>query len=122
MNTPRQELEARVALAVIAGYVPGRTPAGPYVRRCPDPRYGDFQTNFPLVWAKKANLSPRDVAAQMIEVIEWQDICETPEIAGPGFINFRLRPDWLAAQVKARMGDARLGMPLVEKPETVVID
>jgi arginyl-tRNA synthetase len=122
MNTPRQELEARVAQAVGKFSPPGRIPAGPYVRPCPDPRHGDFQTNFPLVWAKEAKLPPRDVAAQLIAAIEWQDVTETPEIAGPGFINFRLKSDWLAAQVGARLGDARLGVPLVEKPEIVVVD
>jgi arginyl-tRNA synthetase len=120
MKTPRQEMEARVARAVGRLFAPA--PPAPYVRPCPDPRHGDFQTNIALVQAKEAKQPPRDVAAKLIEAIEWQDISETPEIAGPGFINFRLKPDWLAAQVKARMGDARLGLPRVEKPETVVID
>jgi arginyl-tRNA synthetase len=120
MNTPRQELEARVARAVGRLFSP--VPAAPYVRPCPDPRHGDFQTNVALVQAKEAKQPPREVAAQLIDAIEWQDIAETPEIAGPGFINFRLKPDWLAAQVAARWSDGRLGLPLVEKPETVVID
>jgi arginyl-tRNA synthetase len=119
MNTPRKELEARVARAVAKL---GWTVAGPYVRPCPDPRHGDFQTNVALVQAKEMKSPPRDVAAQLVEVIEWREIAETPEIAGPGFLNFRLKPDWLAAQIKARVSDVRLGLPLVNKPETVVID
>src|ERR1700734_3767250 len=119
MNTPRQELEARVARTVAQL---GWTATAPYVRPCPDPRHGDFQTNVALVQAKEAKQPPRDVATQLMGAIEWQDMAETPEIAGPGFLNFRLKPAWLAAQVKARLGDARLGLPLVEKPETVVID
>jgi arginyl-tRNA synthetase len=119
MNTPRQEMEARVARAVAQL---GWSVMAPYVRPCPDARHGDFQTNVALVQAKEAKQPPRNAAAELLAAIAWQDVCETPEIAGPGFINFRLKPDWLAAQVKRRVGDARLGLSLVEKPETVVID
>jgi arginyl-tRNA synthetase len=120
MNTPRQELEARVARAVEQLFSP--PPPAPYVRPCPDPRHGDFQTNVALVQAKEAQLPPREVAAQLIAALEVLDIAEAPEIAGPGFLNFRLRPDYLAAQVQARVADGRLGLISAEKPETIVID
>jgi arginyl-tRNA synthetase len=120
MNTPRQELEALVARAVNRLFSPA--PPAPYVRPCPDSRHGDFQTNVALVQAKMAKMPPREVAEQLAAALEGQDILEPPEIAGPGFLNFRLRPDYLARQAEARVGDARLGLSQVEKPETVVID
>jgi arginyl-tRNA synthetase len=120
MNTPRQELEARVARAVGALF-PAPPPA-PYVRPCPDPRHGDFQTNVALVQAKEAKANPRELAAQLAKTIELEDIAEIPEIAGPGFLNFRLKPDYLARQIEARNADGRLGIPRVEKPEILVID
>jgi arginyl-tRNA synthetase len=120
MNTPRQELEGRVADAVRRVFSPA--PAPPYVRPCPDARHGDFQTNAALVRAKQAGANPREVAAQLIAALEVDDIAETPEIAGPGFLNFRLKPSYLAEQVRARAADARLGLPVTARPETIVID
>ena len=120
MNTPRQELEARVAQAAGKAFSSGLP--GPFVRPCPDARHGDFQTNAAMVFAKEAKANPREVAAKLMAALELSDIAETPEIAGPGFLNFRLKPEYLAAQVAARAADGRIGVPLVAKPETVVID
>jgi arginyl-tRNA synthetase len=120
MNTPRQELELRVASAVSKLISPA--PPQPYVRPCPDPRHGDFQTNVAMVHGKMMKVNPVEVAGQLREVIFVRDIAEKPEIAGPGFLNFRLKPEYLAAQVTARAADVRLGVSTVAKPETIVID
>ncbi|MCE0483003.1 MAG: arginine--tRNA ligase [Methylacidiphilales bacterium] len=120
MNTPRQELEARVAQAVQKLFPPA--PPAPYVRPCPDPRHGDFQTNVALVQAKEAKANPRDLAAKLAEALEIDDVSEKPEIAGPGFLNFRLKPIYLAEQVARRGKDDRLGVPVAAKPEAIVID
>jgi arginyl-tRNA synthetase len=120
MNTPRQELEVRVARAARRLFAPA--PLAPYVRPCPDPRHGDFQTNVALVQAKEAKANPRELATQLAETIDWKDIAEEPQIAGPGFLNFRLRSDYLARQIEQRSADGRLGIPLVAQPETVLID
>lgn len=120
MNTPRQELEARVAQAVNKLFSPA--PPAPYVRPCPDSRHGDFQTNAALVQAKEAKANPRELAEKLMGALEIEDIAEKPEIAGPGFLNFRLKPAYLAAQITKRSADDRLGVPVVANPETIVID
>jgi arginyl-tRNA synthetase len=120
MNTPRQELEIRVANAVSQLFSPA--PPAPYVRPCPDPRHGDFQTNAALVFGKTMKANPVEMAQQLAEVVYVRDIAEKPEIAGPGFLNFRLNPEYLAAQVTQRAADDRLGVPTVAVPETIVID
>jgi arginyl-tRNA synthetase len=120
MNTPRQELEARVADAVRKLFSPA--PPAPYVRPCPDARHGDFQTNAALVFGKQTRANPVEVARQLAEVIDLEGVAEKPEIAGPGFLNFRLKPDYLAQQVSARAGDARLGVSAVPNPETIIVD
>ena len=120
MNTPRQELEARVASAVSQLFAPA--PSAPFVRPCPDPRHGDFQTNAALVFGKTMKKNPVELAQQLAEVVFVKDIAEKPEIAGPGFLNFRLKPEYLAAQITERAGDARLGVSRVEEPETIVVD
>ena len=51
------------------------------------------------------------------------DLCEPPEIAGPGFINLRLKDDWLAEQLAAASADIeRLGVAPAAQPRTIVID
>jgi arginyl-tRNA synthetase len=120
MNTPRQELEARVASAVSKLFSPA--PPAPFVRPCLDPKHGDFQTNVALVFGKTMKANPNELARQLAEVVFVRDIAEKPEIAGAGFVNFRLKPEYLEAQIAARVADARLGVPTVEEPETVVLD
>jgi arginyl-tRNA synthetase len=120
MNTPRQELEARVARAVTGLFVPA--PPASYVRPCPDARHGDFQTNAALVQAKLAGRNPREVAEELRAALDLDGIAELPEIAGPGFLNFRLTSGYLERQIVDRWNDPRLGVPTVARPETVVID
>jgi arginyl-tRNA synthetase len=120
MNTPRQELEQRVASAVSKLIAPA--PPTPYVRPCLDPEHGDFQTNVAMVHAKMMKKNPVEVARQLAEVIFVRDIAQKPEVAGPGFLNIRLKPEYIAEQVAQRLADPRLGIPVVAQPETIVID
>jgi arginyl-tRNA synthetase len=120
MNTPRQEMEARVAQAVNKLFAPA--PSAPYVRPCLDACHGDFQTNVALVYAKQTKANPVDIARQLAEVIELEDMADKPEIAGPGFLNFRLRTAYLNRQMMELTINDRLGIPLVAKPETIVFD
>lgn len=58
-----------------------------------DPRHGDFQANGVLAYAKARRLNPRQLAEQLLAALP-PPCLETFEatIAGPGFINFRLKP------------------------------
>ena len=87
-----------------------------------NPQFGDYQWNGALPLAKILRQKPRDVAAQVLERLDVSAICEAPEIAGPGFLNFRLKTGWLEAQLDAARGDARLGVPVVAAPERFVVD
>ena len=59
-----------------------------------DERFGDFQANGVLPFAKKAKLNPRELAQKLIDQLPKTDLWET-SIAGPGFINFTLSPGFL---------------------------
>ena len=61
------------------------------VRPCPEPKFGDYQTNALIGLAKRNELNPREFAAQVVEQLDIDDCCEPVEIAGPGFLNFRLK-------------------------------
>ncbi|MEK6248186.1 MAG: arginine--tRNA ligase, partial [Planctomycetales bacterium] len=65
---------------------------------------------------------PRDVAAQIISALEVDDLCQPPEIAGPGFVNMKLREDWLTNRLNETAGDERLGIGSIESPRSYVID
>ncbi|PAW76222.1 MAG: arginine--tRNA ligase [Verrucomicrobia bacterium Tous-C9LFEB] len=121
MKTPRQEVEAIVAATAQTLYG-ADVSAGPYVRPCPDTRHGDFQTNLAMVQAKKAGKNPRELAQQIVDALAEHSVFEKPEIAGPGFVNFRLKAGYCAAQTHARSQDVRLGVEPAVQPLKVVID
>jgi len=90
------------------------------------PEFGDFQANGALPLAKPLGLPPRKIAEAVVEQLKadpvFAELCLEPQIAGPGFINLTLKPERLAAEVQARLGDQRLGVPAVEKVAPVVVD
>jgi arginyl-tRNA synthetase len=117
-------LDQRVTAAMRAAF-PQAAGAPAIVQPSQDPRFGDYQANGAMALAKQLKAKPRDVAAAVVARLDVADLCEKPEIAGPGFINLRLRPDWVAAQVGAINPDKpedRLGAARAERCETVVVD
>lgn len=92
------------------------------IRTAQDPRFGDYQANCAMPLGKRMGQSPRDVAAAIVERLDILDLCHPPEIAGPGFINLRLKDEWIAAELARRVHDERLGVPPVERTRTFVID
>ena len=92
-----------------------------------DTRFGDYQTNVAMTLAKQRRTNPRALAAQIVDALKadaaLDDISAPPEIAGAGFINFRLKPAFLAGQLAALEADPeRLGLERPARPQTVVID
>ena len=90
------------------------------------PEFGDFQANGALPLAKPLKQAPRQIAGAIVEALQadpaFTDLCLEPQIAGPGFINLTIRPERLAAEVSARLGDPRLGVPEVQSDAAVVVD
>jgi len=85
-------------------------------------RFGDYQANMAMPLGKELRRPPREVAAEIVARLDVADLCLSPEIAGPGFINLKIRDSWLAARLAAAVPDPRLGVPEVECPRTCVID
>lgn len=92
------------------------------VQPAQDPRHGDYQANCAMPLAKEQKKNPRQVATELLAKLDLADLCQTPEIAGPGFINLRLRDDWLAAHAAALAHDPRLGVSPADPPRTYVVD
>lgn len=79
------------------------------IRPSQDSKFGDFQANCAMPLAKRAGVPPREFALQIVDRLSVSDICEEPEIAGPGFINLTLRADWLEARAVELATDERIG-------------
>ena len=87
-----------------------------------DPRFGDYQTNAALVLGKQRGENPRVLAEKIVAQIEAGDLCESPAVAGAGFINFTLRPGAVAEKTMELLRDQRLGVAEVESSRRIVID
>ncbi len=92
------------------------------IRPAQDAKFGDYQANFAMPLGKQLGKPPRDVAAQIIAAAQLAEICHQPETAGPGFINLRLRDDWLTEQLNRAVQDDRLGIPPTANAQTIVVD
>jgi arginyl-tRNA synthetase len=114
-------LEARIS--EVMGEVSGQKGCVALVRPATDAKFGDYQVNGVMPLAKQLKTNPRKLAEQIVAKLDISDICETPEIAGPGFINLRLKPELVAANLVQISKDAnRLGIEKVEPPKTIVVD
>ncbi|TDT31327.1 arginyl-tRNA synthetase [Naumannella halotolerans] len=94
----------------------------PELRPATKPQFGHFQSNVALRLAKSEGQNPRAVAQRLVDEIDVADLAEPLEIAGPGFINIRLKPEVLAAEAEQVRTDPANGIVAAEQPQTVVID
>ena len=116
----RAELEARVQTWAQTHFP--QIGSGPWVRPCTDPRHGHFQTHLPMVAAKQVGENPRDIASRLAKECTPPPNWETPEVAGSGFVNYRVQPAAVAQAVESLRKDPSLGVSTTTKPETIVID
>jgi arginyl-tRNA synthetase len=115
------EIRQRFA-EVLADWVPDVSSALEMIRPAQDARFGDFQANCAMPLGKQLGQPPREIAERIVARLTLDDLCEPPEIAGPGFINLRLRTPWLADQIREAVRDERLGIAPPAKPRTYIVD
>jgi arginyl-tRNA synthetase len=120
MATVVDTLQERLVQALQAAGLPAED--RPQVVPATDPRHGDYQTNLAMVLAKTVKQNPRALASQIVQRISFQDMGPEPEIAGPGFINFRLSGKFVGERLRQVALDDRLGVALSANPQTIVID
>ncbi len=125
MPTLLTQLDAafRAAITAALGF-----DADPAITVSQTDKFGDYQSNAAMGLAKRladqtgAKSNPRAVAEQVRAKLDLGEMAAETSIAGPGFINVRLSPAWLAAAVGRVADDERLGVAPVAKPRTVVLD
>ena len=90
--------------------------------RSADERFGDFQANGVLPFAKRNGINPRELAQNFIEEIPKNELWET-SIAGPGFINFKLSPELLLNWLKALGEKEDIKRLLIsDSPQKITLD
>lgn len=92
------------------------------VRPAQGDKYGDYQANCAMPLAKELDKKPQEIAREIVSRLKVDDLCEPPQVAGPGFINLTLRNEFLAKQIHAIAADERLGASVAAKPRKYVID
>jgi arginyl-tRNA synthetase len=122
MHPAEEILGFRVKAALVAAFGPDFGAWDPQMRAATKPEFGHFQTNLALRMAKPMGLLPRQVGEQLLAALDVDDLCLPPVLAGQGFINLTLRPDFLSAQVSAMLSEDRLGVERAAPPQRVVVD
>jgi len=122
MKSTLAQLTARFDQALIAAFGPDLAGTDPMLVPTSNPKFGDYQANLAMSLAKPLQENPRAIATQIVAKLDLSDLCEPPEIAGPGFINLRFKTQYLEDQLRAMQADPRLGVAPVAHPQTVIVD
>ena len=117
--TTKTQLEKLVRRALDEAQQARRLPAVQVdevtIERPQNPDHGDFACSLPLKLARQMRMAPMSISGELVSSIPSSPLLERAWAAPPGFVNFRLSPGWLAAQVDAirergpAYGDVELG-------------
>jgi arginyl-tRNA synthetase len=122
MPTYRQLLTARLQDAFAKASLTPPEGSVIEVTNASDTRFGDYQSNAAMTVAKALKTNPRQLATTLVEHFDGAGLCEKPEIAGPGFLNFRLTKEVIGKSLSALLNDDHLGVPRVEESKRIVVD
>ena len=114
-------LEERISAAMAAAA--GREDCAAIVRPATVAKFGDYQANGIMALAKQLKTNPRKLAEDVVKNLDLSDICEPPEVAGPGFINLRLNAGFVAGELlEINKDTTSLGIKKTPEPKTIVVD
>ncbi|MGO1616574.1 MAG: arginine--tRNA ligase [Oceanisphaera sp.] len=115
-------LETTLSTLQAQGKLPAELDPRIQVDRTKDKSHGDLATNLALLLAKPAKQNPRVLAQLLVDHLPHSELVAKTELAGPGFINFFLDSNWLGSQIDAMVANDRANVPVVEQPQTIVVD
>ncbi len=119
MQSVAAQLDQAFRSAILASF---GFEADPLISVSQNDKFGDYQSNAAMGIAKRTGSNPRSVAEQLRSRLDLGNIASEISIAGPGFLNVRLDPRWLAEQLVRISPDARLGIEPTQHPQRVIID
>ena len=115
----RIEEELREACAQVC---PDWPPEELRIRKCPSPRFGDYQSNSIMALAKRSGGQARRIAGEIAERMPGAgSVCRSVEVAGPGFLNFRVR-DQAVEDCLNESDPERCLVEPASVPRTVLVD
>ncbi|PSO50887.1 MAG: arginine--tRNA ligase [Cyanobacteria bacterium SW_9_44_58] len=117
-----EQLRQHVSQALVKAFGDDYADTDPLVVPAAKPEFGDYQSNIALSLAKELKQKPRDTAQQIVDHLEIESISHPPEIAGPGFINLRLKASYLESQLQTIAQDSQLAVEKAETPQRVIVD
>ncbi|HEX5219482.1 MAG TPA: arginine--tRNA ligase [Verrucomicrobiae bacterium] len=118
---PHKQIQVQLQQAVRA-VLPDADVSAVLVRPCPDPKFGDYQSNALMSLAKARRLNPRQLATDVLTRLAVSPWCEKVEIAGAGFLNFRLKPTAITEALQSAARGEHLFFEKATQPRTVVVD
>src|SRR3954447_14793893 len=116
------ELSARVVAAVKAAVDSDISLEQALVRPAAPGRPWDYQSNAAMGLAKRLGMPSRELAGQIADHLDVDDVSEAPRVEGPGFLNFQLRPAWLEARLAWLRDHEHLGVEPATRPHRSVVD
>ncbi|MFB2882179.1 arginine--tRNA ligase [Floridanema aerugineum] len=122
MNSTIEQLKTQFQQALIAAFGSDYAEVDPMLVAASNPKFGDYQSNAALGLSKQLKQAPRTIAEKITQHLEIAEICLTPEIAGPGFINLTVKPEYLEGQINAIQTDPGLGISPAKNPQRVIVD
>ncbi|MGB5963384.1 MAG: arginine--tRNA ligase [Coleofasciculaceae cyanobacterium] len=117
-----EQLKTQFTQALVAAFGADFQEIDPMLVPASNPKFGDYQCNVSLSLSKQLGQQPRAIAQKILEHLDVQGICQTPTIAGPGFINLTVEPAYWEIQLSEIQNNARLGVELVKTPQHVIVD
>lgn len=122
---PVEMLGERFTRAIAGAFAERIEPGAidPMITPSKNPQHGDYQSNAAMTLAKSLGLPPREVARAILAHLDLGELAlpmDEAAIAGPGFINVRLRPETLANLV-TELDRPGLGVK-ADEPQTIVVD
>jgi len=117
---PHKQIESSLQAAVRV-VLPDADVSAVLVRPC-DPKFGDYQSNALMSLAKTRKLNPRQLATDVVAKLDVSAVCEKVEIAGAGFLNFRLKNSLLGQTLEAAARGEHLFFEKAAQPKTIVLD
>jgi arginyl-tRNA synthetase len=118
---PHKKIESSLQAAV-RSILPDAEVSAVLVRPCPDPKFGDYQSNALMSLARTRKMNPRQLAIDVVAKLDVAALCEPVEIAGAGFLNFRLKASVLVQALTAAARGEHLFFDRAAQSRTVIID
>ncbi len=111
-----------IAIAALGDFPPEVVAKSAAIRPTADASHGDYQCNAAMSLRSAMGQTPRQIAQSIVDAVDVEDWCEIPTIAGPGFINLKLKPAALARGLMDMLGAATLPAAKVDSPAKILID